>query len=161
MKNWLGFLAEGWGLFVSTGVCSPGLLFYSHRPLIPAVVPARLSGSISAGRGGGRRPGTAPGCTVLHTPASARPAPQTSCPPTVPAWGRLSWARGRGEGWSYDPPRCSNQICSLLLCDSSHQPLGRTLKQPRFTSHEWRRHAKISDQYRCYDLFIFLELNHP
>lgn len=66
-------------------LCSPGLLCYSHRHLIPAVAPASLSGSISAVHEAGWHPGMAPGCTVLHTPASAHPAHQASYPPTITA----------------------------------------------------------------------------
>lgn len=109
--------------------CSSVLLCYSHRHLIPAVAPASLSGSISAVHEAGWHPGMAPGCTVLHTPASAHPAHQTSNPPTITAWGRLSCALGGRWWWensSYGSwcsmldllPELDNQICSLLLCDS-------------------------------------------
>lgn len=139
-------LTEDWGLFVNS-LCSPGLLCYSHRCLIPAVVPASLSGSISAGQGGGWHPGTAPGCVVLHTPGSAQPAHQTAYPPTSTAWGRLSCPWGRGEGWW----GTEGWILWPLLFHArssawaGHPDLWHLLSAP-LMDILWRRHTKTNQQ---------------
>lgn len=136
--TWLDF---DWGLLISNSLGSPGLLCYSQRCLIPAVVPSSLSGSISAGQGGGRHQGMAPGCAVQHIPASTHPALQTSNPPTITAWGRPSWAQGREEGWSLWP-----------LDVTSHQLLWWTRKLPHVVSptNEAGTPKLMSNKMHCF-----------